>query len=293
MLTLKFIAFALATSFTFSGGMPAGCQSNSTGNKNMTSPGTDSDDLKVMAEGSVSPIKTSFVGVFRDAETYGVLRSEATNLPELKADFFKSNLVIAAFLGERNTGGYGISITQQPSGPLRITEKAPRKDAIVNQMVTSPFKLVSMPINGNPSVQLALDDAFTKRAQLYRISSGSFMTSGGFAGRTEQYKIAGKLQVMRLAGVVSMGFAVVSDGAARERSLRDFASGIATSDGVSISRIGHGTLVDSPSGDLRVNAKFAEKNRLLIELTTGAVTVPDGYSGKGTIEAIMVAASAN
>jgi hypothetical protein len=48
-----------------------------------------------------------------------------------------------------------------------------------------------------------------------------------------------------------------------------------------------------PSGELQAKAKFAEKNRLLIDLTTGAVTVPDGYSGKGAIEAEMVAASAN
>jgi len=57
--------------------------------------------------------------------------------------------------------------------------------------------------------------------------------------------------------------------------------------------LSRGTLIDSPSGDLTVRTKFEEKNRLLIDLTTGPVTVPDGYSGKGMIEAEMVAASAN
>jgi len=85
----------------------------------------------------------------------------------------------------------------------------------------------------------------------------------------------------------------VSEGASREHSLRDFATGIASGDSVAISRLSRGSLVDSPSGDLTVSVKFAEKNGLLIDLTTGPVTIPDGYSGKGMIEAQMVAASAN
>jgi len=127
MFSLNSVTIALLTSFVFSGGMSR-CRF-SHDNENM-----------VLAEGSVSPINTSFVGVFRDAETYAALRAQAVNLPELKADFFKSNIVIAAFLGERNTGGYSIATAQQPNGQIRIAEKAPPKDAIVAQMITSPFK---------------------------------------------------------------------------------------------------------------------------------------------------------
>ena len=293
MLTVKFLSFALLTSFVFSGAMPFGCRSGQD-NKNMVSPTNDSSgDLKVLAEGSVSPITTSFVGVFRDADTYAALRAQATDLPELKEDFFKTNIVIAAFLGDRNTGGYSVVITGEPSGQIRVGEKAPRKDAIVAQMITSPFKLVAMKTNDTPPVRLSLDERLAQRAQLYRTSNGSFTVSGGIAGRTEQYKLAGKLQVMRLAGVVSIGFAIVSENASREHTLRDFATGIATGNGIVISKLSRGTLIDAPSGDLRIEARFGEKNRLLINLSTGAVTVPDGYSGKGMIEAEMVAASAN
>src|SRR5437762_9276171 len=97
-------------------------------------------------------------------------------------------------------------------------------------MVTEPFKLVSLSTHGTPPVQLSLDDRFNQRAQLYRINNGSFSVSGGFAGRTEQYKLVGKLQVMRLAAVVSIGFGIVSEGASREHLLRDFATGIASGD---------------------------------------------------------------
>src|SRR5947209_5258876 len=121
MLNLKLLTVALLTSFVFSGAMPLACRSNSHDNNNMDFneqrfPG----DLKVLAEGSVSPINTSFVGVFRDAETYAALRAQVENLPELKDVFFKSSIVIAAFLGERNTRGYSILTAQQANGPIRI-----------------------------------------------------------------------------------------------------------------------------------------------------------------------------
>src|SRR2546421_79336 len=136
MLSLKLTTVALLTSLVFSGAMPLACRPNSRDDKNLVSTSNDpTGDLKVLAEGSISPINTSFVGVFRDGEIYAALRAQATNLPELKADFFKSNIVIAAFLGQRNTGGYGIAMIQESNGKIRIAEKAPPKNAIVNQMV--------------------------------------------------------------------------------------------------------------------------------------------------------------
>jgi membrane-bound lytic murein transglycosylase len=54
-----------------------------------------------------------------------------------------------------------------------------------------------------------------------------------------------------------------------------------------------GSLVDPPTGDLRVTGRLVETNRLTLDLDTGGAIVPDGYQGKGTIEALMVAAIAN
>lgn len=294
MFSIKFIGIALVASFVFSGGLPWACGSNSATNKNMISTSDDpTGELKVIAEGSMSPLKTTFVGVFRDAATYAALRSRAANLPELSAEFFKSNLVIAAFLGERNTAGYSVAISRDPQGQIRVAEKAPRKDMMVAQVITSPFKMVAVATNGAPAIQLSLDERFRQRAELYRIASGSFTVSGGFAGRRESYQVAGKLQVTRLGELVTIGFAVVSEGTARERTLRDAATGLIADNTLVISKLSRGSLVDSPSGDLRARAQFAEKNRLTIDLDTGPVTVPDGFAGKGRIEAAMVAASAN
>ena len=252
-----------------------------------------SGDLKVLAEGFHYANTNPFVAVVRDKETYDALRQHDASLPKVDAEFFKSNIVIAAFLGERNTGGYSVEISREAAGQIRVAEKAPGKGMMVPQVITSPFKVVSMPTTGTPAVSLSLGEAFQQRGQLYRISSGTFTVSGGFAGRTETFQLAGKLQITRIANLVTVGFAIVSRGTTRERMLRDIATGLVTENAISISRLSHGSLLDTPSGDLHVKGTFIEKNRVNLDFDSGPVTVPDGYSGKGSIEAEMVTGSAN
>jgi hypothetical protein len=291
MLSIKLIIATVFMAALFSGGSSSGCRSKKSysppSNQMSTSENASDGDLKVLAEGSVSPVTTAFVAVVRDSQTYASLRSSAANLPALTVDFFQSNVIIAAFLGQRNTTGYSVAITTEPNGQIRVAEKSPRKEAMVGQMITSPFKLVALPATGKPAVNLALDETFRQAGQLYRISNGSFLISGGFAGRAETYQLAGKLQLMRLGNLITIGFAVVSSGSPRERSLRDFATG-SVNDDAFVAEFSHGSLVDPPSGDLRVNGKIAGKNKLLIGLDSGPATVPDGYSGKGSIEAEII-----
>ena len=251
-----------------------------------------SGTLKVIAQGFHSSITDPFVAVVRDEATYAELAKLDPNLPKFNIDL-KTNIVIAAFLGQRNTGGFSVEVVQGAKGEIRISEKAPGKDVMVPQMITAPFKIVSIPIGGTAPVSISAGETFRPTAQLYRIDKGSFTISGGFAGRSETYSLAGKLQVTRLGNLVTVGFAVVSTGTSRERSLRDMATGVMTDNSLAISRMSRGSLVDAPAGDLRVSGRFGETNKLVLDFDTGAITVPDGYQGKGTIEAEMVAASAN
>ena len=292
MLSLKFLAAVLFFSSLFTGGTSSSCRSES--NKVAPIPSENiAGELKVIAEGAHSPVTTAFVAVIRDTDTYAALRQVASNIPELDADFFKSNVVIAAFLGERNTGGYSVEITRDTDGKIRVAEKAPGKDMMVPQMITAPFKVVSLATAGTPPVSVSVADSFHQTAELYRISSGTFSISGGFAGRTETFQLTGKLQVSRLGNLITIGFAVVSTGAQRERQLREMATGVVSDNGITINRLSRGSLVDTPSGDFHLTGRFLDKNKLTLALDTGVVTVPDGYSGKGSIEAEMVSASAN
>ena len=254
---------------------------------------TDQGELKTLAESSHSAITDPFVAVIRDPETYEKVRKLDASLPKLEADFFRSNTVLAAFLGTRNTAGYSVAISRSPNGEIRVAEKAPPKDAMTAQVITSPYKLVSIPVAGTTAVTLSVGPTFQQRAQLYRIGSGNFRVSGGFAGKTESFQLSGKLQLTRLGDLITIGFAIVSSGDQRERSLRDSATGIIKDGQIVISRMSHGSLLDPPSGDLHVSGKFLEKNQLTLEIASHAINVPENYNGSGSILADLVAASAN
>jgi hypothetical protein len=62
---------------------------------------------------------------------------------------------------------------------------------------------------------------------------------------------------------------------------------------ISIERMTHGSLLDPPSGELKVSGKFLEKNRLSLELMSQPINVPESYGGRAIIDAELVAASGN
>jgi hypothetical protein len=239
-------------------------------------------------EGYHAAITEPFVAVIRDGNTYARLMTEERNLPQLGDDFFNSNIVIAAFLGQRNTGGYSVEIRRQQNGQIRVSEKAPAKGTMVPQMITAPFKVVSFETSRTASVPPAIDQAFQLKAQLYRVTSGRFTVSGGFTGRSESVALAGKLQVMRLGDLMTIELALVGNGTSRERSLRDSATTVIKDHSFTIPRMSRGSLLDPPSGDLHISGRFGDNNRLSLEIGSAPINVPENYSGKGTVEAELV-----
>ena len=290
---LKVIAMLALSAFTAGFSSFASCREQQNDKPVAENRKNDSTTLKVLAEGQTSSITDPFVAVIRDDETYAKLRKMEPSLPKLEPDFFQLNTLVAAFLGTRNTGGYTVEITRSPSGHIRVAEKAPPKDAMTVQMLTSPFKLVSFAPDGSTAVELTVDEIFRQRAQLYRISSGTFNISGGFTGRTESFQLNGKLQLTRLGNLITIGFALVSSGGTRERLLRGAATGFIKDGALVINRMSHGSLIDPPSGELQVNGKFLEKNKLALQLASLPMNVPESYGGGGSIEAELVGASGN
>ena len=158
-----------------------------------------SGEIKVLAEGGQSNIQDSFVAVVRDAETYAALRKLDGMLPDLKADFFETNAVVAAFLGERGTGGYGVEITRSADA-INVVERKPGKDAMVTQMITSPFKIVSVAGGAKSPLSLTVGEAWQQRLSPFNISSGQFKVSGGIAGSSQEFTLEGELRVFFLGG---------------------------------------------------------------------------------------------
>src|SRR5438876_7873123 len=114
---------------------------------------TTNSDIKVLAEGSHSEVTSAFVAVVRDEQVYARLRKVATGLPELQEDFFKRQAAIAAFMGERNTGGYSVQITRSADDSIHLAAMSPPGDAMVAQVITTPFKLVAVPANRSLSLE--------------------------------------------------------------------------------------------------------------------------------------------
>src|SRR5919205_4526262 len=134
---MQSIVIATILSLLFSGGA-GGCRTTknskapgqpqnspeTTGNPEKEQP---SGEINVIAQGYHSSITDPFVAVVRDEATYAELTKLDSNLPKLNVDL-KTNVVIAAFLGQRNTGGYSVEITRTANGEIQVAEKAPGKD---------------------------------------------------------------------------------------------------------------------------------------------------------------------
>jgi hypothetical protein len=292
---LKVITILALFSLVFGLGTVAACheQQNKDGKTAVENQNNSAGDLKTLAEGSQSSISDPFVAVIRDVATYAKLQKMEPSLPRLETDFFRLNVVVAAFLGTRNTGGYSVEISRVENGKIRVAERAPAKDAMTTQVITSPFKLVSFAPEGSTAVELSVGEIFQQRAQLYRINNGTFSFGGGLTGSKESYQLNGKLQLTQLGDLITIGFALVSSDSSPERSLRSSATGVFKDGGITIERMTHGSLLGPPSGELKVSGKFPEKNRLSLVLTSLPINVFESYAGRGSIEAELVAASAN
>jgi hypothetical protein len=247
--------------------------------------------IKILAEGYHSKITKPFVAVVRDIETYAALTRLDENLPKLDDDFFKEKAVLAAFLGERNTGGYSVEITASPVD-VNVLEKKPGKGIIVPQMITSPFKIVALAGGSSEAVRLMLDEAWRNQMQPFDVQSGTFSISGGFAGTSEAFQLKGFVGVLREEKLATFWFRVVGPGGKKRRLLMECATGLSDGEkGIQINRMSADSLVDPPNNGLAARATFSEEGRkLTLSLLSRTGLIADGYSGGGTIVAALRAA---
>jgi PrcB C-terminal len=243
--------------------------------------------IKVLAEGYHSKITKPFVAVVRDEETYVALIRLDENLPKLDGDFFKERAVLAAFLGERNTGGYSVEITPSPVD-INVLEKKPGKGVMVPQMITSPFKVVALAGGSSEAVRLMLDEAWRNQMQPFDVQSGTFSMSGGFVGTSEEFQLQGFVGVLREGKLATFWFRVLGAGGKKRRLLMECSTGLTDGEGIRINRMSADSLVDPPNNGLAGRATFSEEGRkLTLSLLSRTGLIADGYSGGGTIVAAL------
>jgi len=245
-------------------------------------------ELKVLAEGFHSSITDTFMAVIRDEETYSELVKIEPSMPDLAGDFFESHVVIAAFLGQRNTGGYSVEIKRQPTGLLLIGDKVPGKGKMVPQMITSPFKIISVSVSGTPPLQrVGFSPAFVSSMRVYRVTRGEFEMTGGIAGVQEKFPLQNSVQVMREAGLATFWFTMPAPESAKERSLHDVTAGLVQSSGqVVVNKMSADLLVNQPNPGLKAAGAFTNgDSKLTLSFDSLPTMIADGYSGRGSIEA--------
>lgn len=240
-----------------------------------------SGEMRVLAEGSYGQAGDPFVVVTRDPKVYATLRQTIKELPELDADFFKSNTVAAICVGLRNTGGYAVEFTRTDAGQLLVEERVPPPDAITTQALTTPFKAVAVPTKEGETIALLLRGVLAESLlRPYRVVSGEFAPPPGVGGRAEKFGVGGELRVARHERLVTLLFDLKGAGDKRDRFLQMALTGLVDERGrFSLAGADAGSLFGAPPRPLGVTGQFAGADEDKLQLSfvwsqTGAAGAP-------------------
>jgi hypothetical protein len=251
-------------------------------------PAPANQQIKVLSEGSHSEITKPFIAVAREPGTYSQLRKLVPALPVLLDSFFERNLVVAAFLGERNTGGYSVDITQDVDGVVQVTAKEPGKGGMVTQALTTPFKVVSLPTR--PWNGLDASSVWQQALARYNVTRGDFASSEGIMGRREEYGLQGNVGVLREGKLATFVFHLRNSDGTKARLLKETISAVIEGEQATIYAMSAGSLVTMPRDNLSATVKFGN-NRKSLDVrfkSVPSMIIADGYQGEGWLGAELV-----
>lgn len=245
-----------------------------------------SDDLKILAEGAYSKIEQPFVFTARSNETYAELQNLAENLPSVLEIDFSKTAVVAAFAGMKNTGGYSVAI-KNSAGKISIATLNPPKDAMTTQAITAPYKVALVPLEENNLLNLELSANWTNAMQTFKITSGTFEYSGGFAGMRKEFGVEGTIGVLGFGDYATLVFNLSGKGAEKTRKLSETASGLLKGGKIDLASLDAGSFSENPKPPLKVSGTIAsDKLSLVFEPLPSSVA--DGFQARGKIEAAKI-----
>lgn len=239
--------------------------------------------IKMLAEGSYSPIENPFIFVAHSPETYAQMQSFVENLPSASAIDFSKTAVVAAFAGTKNTGGYSVIIKKTASGAA-IDVASPPKDAIVTQALTTPYNVSLVPLEEVMPLSIEVSANWKTAAQNYKITSGEFEYSGGFAGETKKFNVEGTISVLIFGDYSTLIFNLSGKGAEKVRKLQETASGSVKNGKINLARLDAGSFSEGPKPPLKVLGTISNGN-LVLTFEPLPTIIADGYEARGKIEA--------
>jgi len=241
-------------------------------------------ETKSLAEGAYSKVEEPFVFVAREQETYAQLQSIVENLPSASEIDFSKSAVVAAFAGTKNSGGYSVSI-KNPAGKVFIEMINPPKDAMVTQVITTPFNVALIPLEENNSVNLELSANWKNAMQTYKIASGTFDYSGGIAGMRKEFGAEGAISILSFGNYATLVFNLAGKGANKNMKLADTASGSVKGGKIELARLGAGNFSENPKPPLKVSGTMTD-GKLSLAFEPFPSRVADGFQARGKIEAV-------
>jgi hypothetical protein len=245
--------------------------------------------VELLAEGNYGDFSEPFIAVIREGTAYSQLRQIVSGLPERDDASFYHSAVIAAFCGQRRTGGFRIDIGVDSGGAIQVEELGPPKDALVTEAITSPFKVISVPLSGQEAqLKLKPGRTWADAGTPFEVTKGEFTISGGFAGRTETFPLEGRVRVLRLGKLISLVFELRGQKPAKLRELNTIATGSIDAGGkVTLPQFDAGSLISPPPPPLSATGTISQdgKRLALVFQSIASEVIADGYVGQGTLEA--------
>lgn len=239
-------------------------------------------EIKILAEGSYGKAEEPFLFVARDAETYAQLKNMIENLPSASEIDFSKQAVIAAFAGTKNTGGYSVEI-KKAGEKISISVNSPPPDAIVTEALTMPYKIAA--VEAANSLSLDISENWKKAAQIYRVSSGDFEYSGGFAGRRKAFAAEGTIEIYQMGELVTLNFNLSRKGENKGMRLTDTASGVLKGGNLGLERLDAGSFSEGPKPPLKVSGMMKD-GKLSLNFEPLPSMVADGFQARGKLEAV-------
>jgi hypothetical protein len=243
-------------------------------------------EIKKLAEGINAKIDTPFVFIVRTKETYAQMQSMVENLPAVAEIDFSRSAVVAAFAGEKNTGGYSVAI-DGTRGNVSVKVKSPPPDAMVTQALTKPYFVALVPVGEEESLKIDLSENWMNAAESYKVTSGEFEYSGGFRGMQKKFEPKGTIKVLHSGENVTMLFDLEGKENVGQFKTTDLASGKLNDGKVVLPRLEAATLIAQPHPPFIVSGNISnEKMSLSFEKGKRSFVVNDGYEGTGKLEAV-------
>lgn len=289
------ILIAVALTLFFCVAAQSDCKSKNKTNKNQNMnvnnpvevvPPSSKGEIKYIAEGTQSKVEQPFIFVARAPEDYARLGNLVENLPPASHVNFNDSAVIAAFAGTKNTGGYSVKIGRT-TGKITFKIIAPPKDAVVTQVITTPYQVAVVPVERENELPLDISGEWTKTPENYKLTSGEFETSGGITGRAQTFSAEGTVRVLRSGDYVTLVFNLSGKDAEKARKLNTVASGVIKDGKIELARVDAGTFAQSPRPPLKISGTI-ENDKLDLTFESLPPTASESFQLRGEIEALKL-----